>query len=670
MKKQRATKKHSLQEKFVRSITFITLIVLLVTAISGVVFSMTIFWKTQQKSFEQAALLGQSEVDAWFSDKERMLDMLRADMRLFEAGQKTEIESFFASFIDEYDFLVDVYIGTPDNQMYAGSGWVPDAGYDVREREWYQNAQTAEGTGYTAPYIDADSGLMVITLSRPVTDKNGQDLGVIAMDIVLESLVKFVGDATILDTSGTAFLLDEAGNFISHANEAFLPSIQQGAEVYVNWTDSGMQISPALRASGVSLGQGRDDKGDSVFVAMATVPANNWVYGFSLPMTDFVPVFLQQLLIWLVLIVAMVVLSILLSRLITRKLITPISTVIAAASKLAEGDVDCEVDLHTGDELEDLSLQFRRMAASTTEQMRALQAMSEGDFTVSVHPKSERDLLSIACNQVVQKLRGLVKEVRGSAIEVAGASSQIASTSQAAAQGASQQASALEEIQTSSEMLLSSVKENAENAGRADEVAELVQTRTAQGTEAMSQMMDAVQEINLSTEAITKIIKVIEDIAYQTNILALNAAVEAARAGQQGKGFAVVADEVRSLANRSSQAAAESSNLIVLASEKAASGVDIAKNTQEILAGIAESVNEMAGLMQGISAASGQQLAGIERVNESLTEIGAVVQQNSEISQSSAAASQQMNAQSQQLQTMVGMFRVAEEETGPPRLPY
>ncbi len=651
-------KKRSLQSKFVGSISRITLLVLLVTAVSGVVFSMMVFWNTQQKSFQEAARLGEQEVSAWFQDKEQMLKMLGADMRLFEYGQKAEIESFFASFIDEYDFLVDIYIGTPDNQMYAGSGWVPDAGYDVRERDWYKNAAAAGKVGYTAPYIDADSGLMVITISTPVSDKNGQSLGVIAMDIVLDSLVKFVSEYQILDTSGTAFLLDESGNFISHANQSFLPAIKNGAEVYVNWADSGIRVKGEADAAGVTMGQGKDETGEDVFIAMATVPNNGWVYGFTLPMTDFIPVFLQQLLFWLVLIVTMVVLSVILSRLITRKLITPISTIIAAASNLAEGDASYKDELHTGDELEDLSLQFRRMAASTAEQIRALQAMSQGDFTVSVSPKSQKDELSIACNQVVEKLRGLVKEVRSSALEVADASQQIASTSQAAAQGATQQAAALSEIQTSSEMLLGSVKENAENADKADEAASLVQTRTAQGTEAMDQMMEAVQEIHLSTEAITKIIKVIEDIAYQTNILALNAAVEAARAGQQGKGFAVVADEVRTLATRSSEAAAQSSSLIESASYKATGGVDIARRTQEILTGIADSVNEMALLMQGIKTSSGEQLTGIEKVNESLAQIGQVVQQNSAISQQSAASSQEMNAQSQHLQTMVSMFRV------------
>lgn len=552
--------------------------------------------------------------------------------------------------------------------MYSGSRWVPDEGYDVRERDWYISAREANGVTYTAPYIDAFSGLMVITIAMPVTDASGGDLGVIALDIVLDSLVEFITDSTIMDTSGRAFLLDGTGNFITHENADFLPAIVGEEETYVNWSESGIEVETASRASGVAMGQGRSYDGASVLIATSAIANNGWTYGFSVPMSDFMPVFMQQLLTWLIVIIVMVAVSILLSTLITRRLIAPINTIIGTASCLAEGDVDCAIELHTGDELEALARQFQRMAASTSEQIATLQAMSNGDFTVSVTPKSDKDQLSIACNQVIEKLRGLVVEVRSAALEVANSSSQIASTSQTAAQGATEQAAAIAEIQSSSGWLLDSVQENAGAAGRADEAATEVQGRTGQGGEAMEQMMASVQDIHKATEDITDIIHVIEDIAYQTNILALNAAVEAARAGQHGKGFAVVADEVRTLANRSSQAAAETGALIGKASGKATGGVDIARRTQDILAGISEGVNEMAELMRGIRAASDEQLTGIEQVNESLAQIGQVVQQNSAISEESAASSEEMNAQSQHLESIVGMFNIGDGQDGPKRL--
>lgn len=615
-------KKSSLRTKFVRFISFITLLVLLLTAVAGIVLSMTLFWKTKQDSLEQATLLGKEQVVSWFADKERILTMLASDMRIFERDQKEEVEDFLEYYFEHFDFMVDVYIGTPDNQMYSGSRWVPPDDYDVRERDWYTGAKAANGISYTPPYIDAFSGQMVLTLSTPITDANGDDFGVIAVDIVVQSLVEFINDTTIMDTSGRAFLMDSSKNFVTHENEAFLPKIVNDSEVLFNWADSGIDVTLTERESGIAMGTGSDWNGVNSLFSTAVIPATGWVYGFSVPISDFAGILVSQLLVWLLVIIAMTVVSILLSTFITKKLVAPIQTIIGAASNLAEGDAHCDIELHTGDELESLAEQFKRLAAKTNDQILVLQAMSQGDFTVSIQPMSDKDQLSIAINNVVARLSALVQSVRIASLEVATSSAQIASSSQAAAQGAAEQSAAIADIQSSSNMLLGSVQHNASDAEQADIMSTDVKGRAHQGNEAMQRMMESVQEIDRATNDIQKIIGVIEDIAYQTNLLALNAAVEAARAGEHGKGFAVVADEVRSLASRSSKAASETGLLITGASTKASDGVNIARQTQEILSTIAEGVESMAELMRSIRTASEEQLTGIEQVNESLHQIG------------------------------------------------
>lgn len=654
----RTKKRTSLKTKFMFWISLITLTVMLATSVAAIVVTMRIFWQSKEESLLQAAEIGQIETNNWFKDKEKTLKMIADEMRLFTYDQKDEIEDFFEYYFDTYDYIVDVYIGTHSNGMYSGSKWIPDEGYDVRERDWFINAIEANGIAYTSPYIDAFSGKMVITISMPVQDKNKKDMGVIAIDIVLDQLVEFTNNSTIMDTSGRAFLLDDSKNFLSHENTKFLPAMNGETEVYTNFADSGIKLNSEWNRDGILLEQGRNWNNTRAYIALAPIN-NGWTYGFAVPMSDYNSVQMGLIGTWLIIIAVMVIIAVILSSLIAKMLFTPINTIITAAGRLAEGDVDIALDIHTRDELEDLSNQFQRMVNSTAEQLAAMKALSGGDFTVHVTPRSEKDQISIAYNQLVENLRSLVQQVRTSSLEVAASSHQLAHTSQASAQGATEQAAAIQEIQNSSDILLQGVHENAENANLASSSAIQVSRQTQDGNEAMHHMMTAVQDINKATEDITRIIRVIEDIAFQTNILALNAAVEAARAGQHGKGFAVVADEVRNLAAKSASAASETSALINAASGKAQDGVVIAKQTQDLLNSIASSVEDMARLIKGISESSQQQTNSIEQVNAAISQISVVVAQNTATAEESAASSEEMSAQAQYLEDVLRNIRIS-----------
>jgi len=229
--------------------------------------------------------------------------------------------------------------------------------------------------------------------------------------------------------------------------------------------------------------------------------------------------------------------------------------------------------------------------------------------------------------------------------QVASAAAQVSSSSQSLAEGASEQAASLEETSSSLEEMASMTRRNAENAQKANDLAKQARTAADKGASDMQLMNAAMEAIKISSDDIAKIIKTIDEIAFQTNILALNAAVEAARAGEAGMGFAVVADEVRNLAQRSAQAAKETAGKIEGAITKTAQGVDISKQVAETLLEIATKARQVDELVSEVAGASREQTQGITQVNIAVGQMDKVTQSNAANAEESAAAAEELNAQ-------------------------
>lgn len=647
-------KAKSLKTKFLSMNFLVTLTVLVLTSIITLFFTLNIFWNSTEDSLQQASLASTNSVEAWFNEKEQLLNTLSHSMSLFSYDQKNEIESFFEGVNGQHPFLMDVLISTPDNKMYSGSKWIPDEDYYGPGREWYTKAKQNNGLAYTSPYIDAYSKEMVITISTPVIDKNGRDMGVLAMDIKLDSLAEFINNEKILATSGKSFLLDSNQNFIFHSNPKFLPSIDSNEEeTYVNFSESKIELGKNLFDENHQLSRGRDFDGRKVYIAKSNVQNNGWTYGFTVPLSDFNGVFIGLILKWTVLIIVLVGFSFLVSWIMIKRSLAPVQAIIDTAGNLAEGNLNVDVNVHTGDELEALGKQFDLMIKSTSEQIEAMQKMADGDLTQYITPKSEFDVLSVTINNMSQKLKEITKNINETAVEVSEGSEQIANNSNALAAASTQQAGAVDQLSNSMHAILEGAKNNASSAKEADESIAIMREKANNGTNTMKQMVVAVDEINSSSEDISKINKVIEDIAFQTNILALNASVEAARAGVQGKGFAVVADEVRNLAAKSSEAAKETDRLIQKSVQKAADGVVIVDKTRQILADIVDSIESIVGLINDIDVVTNKQVNEIQQMNVNIGEVSNTVQQNSAVAQEGAAASAELSMQAKKLEELM-----------------
>jgi len=287
-----------------------------------------------------------------------------------------------------------------------------------------------------------------------------------------------------------------------------------------------------------------------------------------------------------------------------------------------------------------------------------LETIADGDLTSEINTLSGSDTMGKSLSMMADSLNQMFSEIQSSTAQAASGAKQIADGAQMLAQGSTEQAATVEELSASISEIANKTKDNATMAGRAADLASTIMVNAEKGSRQMGEMTSAVQEINQASQSISRVIKVIDDIAFQTNILALNAAVEAARAGQHGKGFAVVAEEVRNLAAKSAEAAKDTGGLIANSMEKAELGARIADDTAASLTDIVSGINESNQLVKDIARSSEEQNYGIMQVNGGIDQVAQVVQQNSATAEESAAASEEMSSQSAMLESLIAQFKI------------
>ena len=326
------------------------------------------------------------------------------------------------------------------------------------------------------------------------------------------------------------------------------------------------------------------------------------------------------------------------------------------------------------DELGDCARGFNGIIEHMIEIEQNLAEIANGNLTTEVHALSDDDIIANSMQRTLENLNTMFGEINTASHQVSAGSKQIADGAQSLAQGSTEQAASVEELSASISEIAKKTKENAGMANRAATLASEIMLSAEKGSSQMGDMTTAVNDINQASQSISKVIKVIDDIAFQTNILALNAAVEAARAGQHGKGFAVVAEEVRNLAAKSAEAAKDTGGLIQNSMEKAELGARIAGETADSLAEIVAGINESSEIVGEIAKSSEEQSEGITQVNIGIDQVAQVVQQNSATAQESAAASEQMSSQSTMLEELISQFKLKnksyEQQSLPPTDTY
>ncbi len=363
--------------------------------------------------------------------------------------------------------------------------------------------------------------------------------------------------------------------------------------------------------------------------------------------------------------VTVAIVIVILALVVARSISIPVNQCVDRLNLLAKGDLTSPLpQIDSRDEAGELSQSMNeainRIVSYIKDIDRAMGEMAKGNFDLEPSEPFMGDFQNIekSITSFILSISDTLTQINMAALQVSNGSDQVSSGAQALAQGATEQASSVQELSASIAEISEQVKMNAENSNRAKDMANQATVAVESSNVQMQKLMSAMNDINEKSGQIGKIIKTIEDIAFQTNILALNAAVEAARAGAAGKGFAVVADEVRNLASKSGEAAKNTTELIEGSIIAVENGTKLAEQTAKELLGIVDGANATTQLIGEVTEASNEQAVSIAQINLGIEQISSVVQTNSATSEESAAASEELSSQATLMRQLVSRFKV------------
>jgi methyl-accepting chemotaxis protein len=355
-------------------------------------------------------------------------------------------------------------------------------------------------------------------------------------------------------------------------------------------------------------------------------------------------------------------LAVIIAFILTISIVRALQKGVDFAKEIALGNLKIELDVYQKDEIGELADAMRGMLVSLQEKGRVIERIADGDLTVQFAKASDKDDLGESLLVMKSSLTEILTNVKSAIEQVSSGSDQVSQASQELSQGATEQASSLEEITSSVNEINAQSKQNAENAVEANGLAKNAASVAGEGDREMTNLQQAMTAINASSDQIKKVVKVIDDIAFQINLLALNANVEAARAGKYGKGFGVVAEEVRNLAVKSANAVQETTQMVEDSISNIERGNKSVESTAEKLRGIVDGVQKVANFLEEIAVASREQAQGIDQITEGLDQIDQVTQSNTASAEESASASEELAGQAEQLKGLIQRFTLADDE--------
>lgn len=517
---------------------------------------------------------------------------------------------------------------------------------------------------WTAPYLDTYSGTSMITASAPIFSKDGVFLGVCTADMDLAQIQSIISNLQV-NGKGRAFLVDTAGTYVGTQDTEKLLNSKIQEESNASLAQLGQKILQD------TSGTGQYEDADGVhYVFYMPVDDSNLIIGMELTKKElYGDIATLRNAIIIICVFSMILLGVLLLVVLGHFVLKPLKKMESSVHRIAQGELNVEISGYAdneigiiADSLKNLVHRLKSYIDYITEIAQVLNQIADGNLRFElVHDYvGEFAPVKDALLNISDNLNQTMHAISTASEQVASGADQVSSGAQALAQGATEQASAVEELASQLSSANEQVQHMDTNTHAAATRAEHVKQEMGESSKRMAELMDAMKRISDASSQIGRIIKTIEDIAFQTNILALNAAVEAARAGAAGKGFAVVADEVRNLASKSAEASQNTANLITAALDAVNDGIQLADGTSDSLQIVVDGIDQVNDALNEISTAAAKEAETIAEISNGIDQISSVVQTNSATAEQSSAASEEMSGQAQMLNEQVGKFTLSD----------
>lgn len=533
---------------------------------------------------------------------------------------------------------------------------------EYSQQIYYKSTMEKLSMNISEPY--EYNGINMISVGFPII-YNDHLQGVIVADISIDKFGS-INQANENYPSLYTAIINPSGTLIYHSKQPDMigKNIKDytSTEAELTETLNGIQDAKSFNLKSTNA------SGQSVYKLYSPIAggSTNWTVSSVVTTSDINKSTTQMSIIQISLAVVSLIILISIVVYVLKKLLNPIRDVVAAANRIAAGDLNIALKADSQDEIGELAIAFDRTGEALKNMIAdvnyLLGEMADGNFDVS--SKNEQIYVGdfapmlVSVNNIIMRLSETLGQIDNAANQVSAAAGQMAESAQSLAEGATEQAGAVEELVATVNEVSGQVTSSARNTADASRKANAVGTLTEEGSEQMKQMTEAMKKISETSKQVVLIINTIEDIASQTNLLALNAAIEAARAGESGKGFAVVADQIRKLAGESSEAASDTRALIETSLHEVENGSQIVEETADSLGQIVQGIEEVTATIENVTKDSESQAQSMEQVTKGIEQISEVVQTNSATAEESSATSEELSAQASSLSELVGRFHL------------
>ncbi|MGM0832297.1 MAG: methyl-accepting chemotaxis protein [Pseudomonadota bacterium] len=596
--------------------------IVLALIINGIASYTTIkFHNTQQVSRNLNAVVdGNTQaINEWFNARYTMLASME------DAASSSDPLVALRQLANSGNFLTSYLAYPSTSDAVFSDGWQPPSDYDPRQRPWYEAAAKAQDTIITAPYVDAQTGGLVVTFARPFY-RNGQLAAVIGADITIEDVIEIV--ASIAPTpSSFGFLTTEDGTLVAHpdAQLTLEPSSVLSSDLT---NDSLAQIIQAEEPQALELQ-------DSAKLLMGSTVGGSSGWQLVVALDEYEATAGLR--------------AIATTSIITLLVVAAITAVVFSLL---------------------LSLLLRRLLGVRNAMDNI--ASGEGDLTQRLPEEGNDEVTQIASafNSFVGKMEAVLIDVRTSSEAVHHAANEIAMGGQDLSRRTDNAASSLQQTSASVEQITSTVQHTAASAQEANQLSNEASNVAKEGGQVVANVVTTMEDITHASDKIGDIVTLMNSISFQTNLLALNASVEAARAGEHGRGFAVVADEVRKLAGRSSEAANDIQKLIEDSQTKVNKGTSLVRNAGATMQDIVAHITRVTEVLAEINAATSEQSDGINQVNIAVAELDRMTQENAAMVEESTTAAEQLKEQAEHLSGTISSFKLSHTASPALQVPY